>query len=334
MRPGTIGITCLETARYTVFTASLAGLDVPEGSQIVWGMGLDVAGNRNYICEQLRPEDEWLFFVDDDAVFKSDVLMRLLAHDVDVVAALYLRKMRPFPPQAFVDDAYSPVDLATCPTSGLAEVWAAGTSGMLIRRRVLDSIEPPWFQNWNLGDDAWFCRRLRDQGIPIHVDLDARMGHLSTVAIWPSVVEDGWVTRFVVADGHRIDEAPYTEVTSVEPEPLPMLTGYGSLISRPPVRPRSDDPPIEPIGEENGQPVFAVPPGEGPAIPTHCMRRLGAFRPMDCQMECEGRQRDGSCLVDVIRECVAEGVDWTARGVFELDKDRFWTYKGPALERV
>lgn len=331
VQPGSIGITAAETGRYTAFTASLSGLESPPGTQIVWGVGLDVAGNRNFICSQLRRDDGWLFFLDDDGAFKEDLLMRLLSHDVDVVASLYLKKQSPFPVQAFVDDRYTPLDLSDCPTSGLVEVYAAGTAGMLISKHVIEAIEPPWFQNWNLGDDAWFCKRLRELGVPIYVDLDARIGHVTTAVIWPAVDDGRWATRFVVADGYKITKG---DPTVKEEVPLPMMGGMGGLTNRPSVRPPNDEF-IQPIGEdENGRPVFAQLPAEGPALPSSCSHVLSSFRHADCPFDCPGRQRDGSCLTETVRACMAAGVDWTAQGMFELDKDNFWVYMGPALERV
>jgi hypothetical protein len=106
------------------------------------------------------------------------------------------------------------------------------------------------------------------------------------------------------------------------PEPLPIVRGTSGLLGRPSVRPDTTDF-IEPIGyEEDGTPIFAEPPAPGPAIPAPCLRLLHSRNPetFGCPSDCAGRQRDGGCLCDIVREAEVAGEEWS----FEIDKDMYW----------
>ena len=83
------------------------------------------------------------------------------------------------------------------PDSGLIEVYAAGSAGMTIKKHVLDAIGDPWMEftpvaGGVLGEDISLCRKIRNAGFKIHVDLDNHIGHLTTVAAWPAYHEGEW----------------------------------------------------------------------------------------------------------------------------------------------
>lgn len=69
--------------------------------------------------------------------------------------------------------------------------------------------------------------------------------------------------------------------------------------------------------------------GWRPALPSGCLRRLASPRPdeLGCGSMCEGRQRDGGCLCDIVKAANDAGVRWT----FEIDRDLYWVYTGPEL---
>jgi len=205
---GTIGITANENGRYTVFTASLAGLARPEGVALRWGMGSDTIANRNEIVRAAL-EGEWLWFMDDDHAFAPDILLRLLAHEREdaVIVPLCLKRQQPFIPCAFSarggDDLY-PIDLARLPSGGLVPVYAAGTAGMLIPCGLLEEIPEPWFEHDPIGEDVLFCEKVRETGAQILCDLETPLGHLTTAAVWPSFADGRWNVGFNVADGFSL----------------------------------------------------------------------------------------------------------------------------------
>lgn len=205
---GAIGVTCAETGRYSMFSASLARLRKPEGTSVYIVTGSDREQGRNELVrEMLQNGDEWLLFIDDDHVFEEDLLERLLSHGVDVVGALYLRRDMPYSPICYESrlpaGKYVPLDLSRYEKDALVKVDAVGTGGMLVRRNVFqwmtEKVEGEWFKRGKMTEDMIFCREIGEQ-FEIHCDLGARMGHMTTSAVWPTVgKEDEWAIGFDIS---------------------------------------------------------------------------------------------------------------------------------------
>lgn len=182
-------------------------------TRIDWGLSTDIAGARNTLVERsLETGSEWILFIDDDHVYPTDLLIRLLEHEQAVVGSLYLRRARPFAPVAFSDckdGLYRSIDLTTLPNEGLLKVQAVGAAGLLIRSEVFRAVEYPWFEHgrvgeWNASEDIIFCEKAQAAGFDVFVDLGAQLGHLSPTAIWPTWVDQEWAVGFSVADGLRL----------------------------------------------------------------------------------------------------------------------------------
>ena len=122
-----------------------------------------------------------LVWIDSDMKFPADVIARLLNHNKPVVACNYPRKNMEAKPTAYIDDDgyVGPVwtgDNAT----GLQEVAHCGFGVMLTDMRVYDQLNLPYFSFEpmppdnvkTLGEDVYFCRKLKDAGIPIFIDHD------------------------------------------------------------------------------------------------------------------------------------------------------------------
>jgi hypothetical protein len=211
---GTVGIIANDVGRWSLFYVSLTQLKHPPNTRIDWGLSNDLAGARNMLVERsLQEGSEWLMFMDDDALFPEDQLMRLLAHEKDVTCSLYLQRQQPFSPIAYSgveDGLYMPLHLPDYPSEGLIEIHAAGASGMLIRSEVFRAIEYPWFEHgrvgdlWNASEDLIFCEKAHEAGFDIYLDLEARLGHMSPSAVWPSWVDEEWAVGFSVADGAHL----------------------------------------------------------------------------------------------------------------------------------
>lgn len=199
---GTVAVSADEAGRYTQFAMAMQGLRLPAGTKTIWQMGNDIAGNRNRACADML--GGWLWFIDDDHAFPSNIVARLLAHDVDIVAPVVLRRQQPFLTVACKNDEI--LDLRDHEADGLVEVEATGSAGMLIRRNVLETLGSPWFELGNgVSEDVAFCQKARAAGFKIHVDLGVRMGHITTCAVWPvHDSEHGWVTGFTIADGFQL----------------------------------------------------------------------------------------------------------------------------------
>lgn len=204
---GCIGVACGESGRYSMFAASIAQLERPAGTTVHFSVGSDREPSRNLLARRALDEGaDWLLFLDDDHVFGPDLLMRLLAHQVDLVGALYLRRGRPFTPIAYrerlPDGRWVPIELSGR-SPRLVEVAAVGTGGMLVRRAALEAIAEPWFERRPEGtEDLLFCERALAAGTQPHVDVSTPMGHMTAAAVWPSPDELGpWRVSFDLASG-------------------------------------------------------------------------------------------------------------------------------------
>lgn len=205
-----VGVICNDTGRYNMFWIAKDALRSPVNTKIQTVLTGDRILGRNKLAKMAVEEgQEWLMFLDDDHVFPSDLLMRLLAHNVPVVGALYLQRQMPFLPIAYAekdgDNVYWPVDLNAHGENDLIEVRGLGTGGMLIRTEVFRELEYPWFEHGRASEDLIFCDRVYEAGLgPIYCDLGARMGHLSPAALWPTFTDGRWAAGFALADGFSV----------------------------------------------------------------------------------------------------------------------------------
>jgi len=189
--PGLIGIVCGEQSRWAHFTLSIARLMKPQGSVTIAEPGLDITRQCNTLVGMVRQTSaEWLWLMGDDHVFDPDILFRLLKHDVDVVVPNVLQRSAPFYPVVYEkireEDGHHMIKF-DLPEHGLHEVFAAGSAGMLIRRRVIEALPAEPFQRWGhlQNEDLEFCRLTREAGFKIYVDVDTPMGHVGTMVTWP-----------------------------------------------------------------------------------------------------------------------------------------------------
>lgn len=147
--------------------------------------------------------EDWICFMGDDHVFHPEFVLRLLAqmyqNDLDIIVPLCFR--RSFPPEPVIyswgnpkpgdPDLWYPIKMREHPEGGLIEVDAAGSAGMIVRRRVLEKMKLqnklPYFELGvgQAGEDLNFCKKAKELGFKIHCDLDSSLGHILNTAIWP-----------------------------------------------------------------------------------------------------------------------------------------------------
>jgi len=203
-------VICDSLARYSVFTQSLISIMSPVNTAVDFEVGSDRGRSRNNLVERsLERGSEWMLFLDDDHSFPPTLLTQLLSHDLPVVASLYLQRTDPFLPLAYTekkDGAYWPLDLPAQQQHGLVPVVAAGTGGMLIRSEVFHQLEPPWFQQTTeQSEDLFFCDRAVGAGFSLFVDLDARLGHVAAINVFPAFEDEaGWVAGLSVSPSMRV----------------------------------------------------------------------------------------------------------------------------------
>jgi GT2 family glycosyltransferase len=193
MNGGTIGVCSGEVVRYADFCQALTILGKPDATRLIWAKTSDIAGNCNMIFRNFK--GDWVWLIGDDHVFDPAILLRLLAHDVDVVVPLCLKRSPPYDPVVYshqnADGHY--VGQTDMPEHGLVEVYACGQAGMLIRREVIEAIEDPWFEmHGGPNEDLNFCAKVRDAGFRLWCDLDSLLGHMASHTVWPAYREEGW----------------------------------------------------------------------------------------------------------------------------------------------
>jgi hypothetical protein len=229
--------------RYLMFENSIEALMAPRGSGLNRIGGANLVYNLNLTLEQAANYPwERVWYIDDDHQFDNDTLLRLLQHDVDVVASTTLVKHPNFMPVFYkakrknakgqwVHTRYTWQELKG--REGLLPVVAVGRSGMLIKRSVFERLvglpkngdiaaQIMWEETWRqgalnpygqIGEDLDFCNRLQELAIPIHVDLDTCIGHIDPVAAWPYRKPDGtWTIALQWGSGNPI-------TLGVAPEP-------------------------------------------------------------------------------------------------------------------
>jgi len=126
-------------------------------------------------------EASHILWLDSDMKFPADTISRLINHNLAVVAANYPTKEIQARPTAYVDeeDYVGPVWSGEKAT-GLQAVAHCGMGVMLSDMRVFDVLNLPFFAFEpqgpdfvrHLGEDVYFCRKLGEAGIQVHIDHD------------------------------------------------------------------------------------------------------------------------------------------------------------------
>lgn len=215
-RGGMIGVVSGSRTTYADFAISLLHVLKPAGCRLAWAQSVDVAGNFNRLC---REDIDWLWILGDDHIFDPDLLHRLLAHGKDVIVPLCLKRTAPYEPVVFEDEPEpGSYRIAELPASGTFPVYAAGSAGMLVQRRVLDAIPHPRFEAFGAqNEDLNFCRKVREAGFEIWCDVDARLGHIGNIEVWPTLGPTGWGVELDIGGGQHIQL-----VREPEPDPAPI----------------------------------------------------------------------------------------------------------------
>lgn len=146
---------------------------------------------RNSIVESaMSAGADWLLMLDDDMIINPlvtvgpsnayDFLARLLAHDKDIIGALYYQRIGGCMPVAMMassEDAYRFLRDDEL-TGGLQKVDVTGGGAMLVRMSVFDKIPHPYFApEHKFGTDVQLCRAAATKGIETYLDSSIEIGH-------------------------------------------------------------------------------------------------------------------------------------------------------------
>lgn len=200
-----IGVPTAEFARRADFYDYFNRLEKPNGTVMSFSHGQSPAKNRNLIIEQaLENNCTHILFLDDDVIFDTDFLKKLMSHNKDIVGGFYL--MRNFPHNGIAFDVADEKGLCGYYNIednqiGLIESVATGLGCILFKTEVFRKLEPPWIRLGELEPDQWcddlgFFKRVREAGFKIHVDLDCWVGHIASCVITPGRINNKWVINY------------------------------------------------------------------------------------------------------------------------------------------
>jgi hypothetical protein len=167
---------------HTLNTNDAISLKISEGTLI--------ANQRAELSlDAMREGCTHLLFIDSDMRFPQDMISRLLAHDVDIVATNCARRRMPTGPtaQVYKENGDRELVWTMLESTGLQEVGSVGMGVMLIKSSVFKALSEPWYETpWRsdkrgyIGEDVFFCKKAREAGFKIWIDHDVskEIGHI------------------------------------------------------------------------------------------------------------------------------------------------------------
>lgn len=178
-----VGIPTASDYLHRKFVQSLMSLKYPSNADVdinvVAGYQLPFARNR-IVQRALESNSDYVFFIDADMVFPTDLLGKLLNHNVPMVNALAFRRTSPNYPCIFKWNEKEKCYETMTYTSGLLEVDATGMAAHLIKTEVFKKMKQPWYYYRDnlFSSDLTFCENARKAGYKILIDTDIKIGHL------------------------------------------------------------------------------------------------------------------------------------------------------------
>jgi hypothetical protein len=207
--PGVVAVPAQEQMWTASAIAIFGALIRPPGTAAIHEVCThSIARKRNVMIDAFlkQPQMEWICFMDSDMVPAADTLVQLLAADQDIVSGLYFMRGEPYHSTAFVRTSRpDPVTRKhdrkwlhhDTPRDRLVQVDYAGAGCLLVRRRVLETIEAPWFEHPEPGggEDVYFCDKAIAAGFNIYVHTGVRPGHIGV-----ATVNSDFVRRYHAAE--------------------------------------------------------------------------------------------------------------------------------------
>lgn len=134
---------------------------------------------------------DYLFMIDDDMICPVDIFERLYRHNVDIVAPIAFTRYAPHKPVIYnlmrgfdhfeKKEFYINHAVLDYPRDTLVQCDAIGFGAVLIKSRVLRSLNKPWFMTTSgAGEDIHFCHSAGKAGFKIYCDTSTKLGHLGT----------------------------------------------------------------------------------------------------------------------------------------------------------
>jgi FkbM family methyltransferase len=134
---------------------------------------------------------DYLFAVDSDIVFAPDTLQRLIDHDVDMVSGIYIQRI---PGTHTIEimrknefGGVTHVPYSHIKDQGLVPIDGCGFGCVLIKRKVFESMEYPYFvyksaldHAHTVSEDVYFCRKATEKNIKMYADSELLCDHVGS----------------------------------------------------------------------------------------------------------------------------------------------------------
>lgn len=171
-------------------------LQPPVPFSIISNRGLPIDRARCDLVQQAQNmKATHLFFLDSDVTLPSDGLARLFSWNLPIVCGIYGSKHEA--PGVWIEQAKSgegryaavkPEVLESNPLFTHPDI-VVGAGCCLIDMRVFSRISTPYFlwtqgrEDGGVSEDFYFFEKVRQAGIPIHVDPAVKCGHIDFCAL-------------------------------------------------------------------------------------------------------------------------------------------------------
>jgi hypothetical protein len=146
---------------------------------------------ESLIKQAIEVGSEWVLWLDSDMMFPPSVLMRLLAHNEDLVGCNYMKRSYPFKTVAFTDTSdwenWIPIQYS----NELVEAEAVGMGCVLMRTKLFKELQKPYFEytyqpkteDWG-GEDFTLFKKFNKLGHKLKIDMNLsnEIYHIGTFA--------------------------------------------------------------------------------------------------------------------------------------------------------
>ncbi|MHB8123104.1 MAG: hypothetical protein ACYDG4_13220 [Desulfuromonadaceae bacterium] len=143
-----------------------------------------------------KPYTHFLW-LDTDHLFKADLCCQLARHDVEMVSAVYYKRLKDPTPVVYVRNEKDPEGLSHFPLleipPRLCKVDAFGFGACLTSREAFEKVPEPWFTlDWRAGEDIAFCAKAHRYGVQAYVDGAYTVAHIGPEKVITKDDYDGW----------------------------------------------------------------------------------------------------------------------------------------------
>jgi hypothetical protein len=169
-------------------TSVQSGLDV----DVFFDQSTILINQREYLVNKaIESHSDYMFWMDSDMYLPSTTILRLLAHNEDIVCGNYMKRAPQFKTVAYTDttdwDSWVPL----VKEDELVEVEGVGLGCCLMKTDIFKKLKRPFFEynyqpktkDWG-GEDFMLQKKLREQGYKIYLDmvLSEQVKHIGTFA--------------------------------------------------------------------------------------------------------------------------------------------------------